>query len=38
MMHLENGAVYDGEWKNNLMDGYGKYEWPDGKKYEGEFK
>lgn len=27
-----------GEWKNNLMDGYGEFSWLDGKKYIGWYK
>jgi hypothetical protein len=34
-IQLENGAVYKGEWKNGLRDGYGIQIWPDGSKYEG---
>lgn len=30
-----DGKMYSGEWKNNLMDGYGEYVWADGKKYIG---
>jgi hypothetical protein len=26
-----------GEWKDNIMNGYGIYTWPDGRKYEGEY-
>ena len=29
---------YDGEIKNGLKNGYGKYYWEDGNKYEGEWK
>jgi hypothetical protein len=29
---------YIGEWKNNEMDGMGKYEWADGSYYEGPWK
>lgn len=32
---LPTGAVYEGEWKNEMRDGYGKQEWPDGSRYEG---
>lgn len=36
-MTLDNGSVYDGEWKNNLMNGYGTFTWADGKSYSGGF-
>lgn len=29
---------YVGEWKNDMMDGFGKYEWADGCYYEGAWK
>jgi len=32
---LKNGAIYEGQWLNNLRDGAGTQEWPDGSKYEG---
>ena len=28
------GARYEGQWKNDLQNGYGKEDWPDGAKYE----
>ena len=35
---LPDGQSYAGEWKNNLMNGYGKLYWPNKKiRYEGEF-
>jgi hypothetical protein len=33
-----SGAVYTGEWKDNLHQGKGIYEFPDGTVYEGEWK
>ena len=27
-----------GSWVNNMMSGEGRYEWPDGRTYEGNFK
>ena len=35
---LENGAVYTGEWKNGMKDGFGIQNWPDSSVYEGEWK
>lgn len=35
---LENGAIYTGEWKNGVKDGFGVQNWPDGSVYEGEWK
>ena len=32
-----DGRLYVGEWKDNMMHGYGTYTWPDGRKYEGEY-
>ena len=29
---------YVGEWKNDNMNGLGKYEWADGSYYEGSWK
>ena len=34
---FKSGAVYEGEWKGNLRDGFGTQTWPDGAKYEGYF-
>ena len=34
-MHLDSGAVYEGEWLNGVRDGQGKQEWLDGSRYEG---
>jgi len=30
--------MYEGEWKNNMMDGQGKQVFKDGRSYVGEFK
>ena len=30
--------MYKGEWKENNMDGYGVYQWRDGRLYEGQYK
>lgn len=32
-----DGAVYNGDWKENKIAGFGIYEWLDGRKYEGEW-
>ena len=29
---------YNGQWKDNKMDGYGEFKWPDGRIYQGEYK
>ena len=34
----ETGKVYEGEFRNNNMEGKGVMTWPDQSKYEGEFK
>ena len=31
------GIVYEGELKNDMSDGRGKWTWPSGMAYEGEF-
>lgn len=31
----EDGSFYFGDWKNNRIDGYGRYCWVTGKEYEG---
>ena len=33
----ENGHVYEGEIKNGLRHGYGKYTWPSGQQYVGGY-
>ncbi len=30
-----SGVVYEGEWMNNMRDGYGVQVWPDGARYTG---
>lgn len=34
---MKNGGVYEGEWKNQMRDGNGKYTWPDLSYYQGEW-
>ena len=36
-MHV-NGAKYEGQWKDDLQDGYGIETWSDGSRYEGYYK
>jgi hypothetical protein len=31
-----SGVVYEGEFRNNIIEGKGKYTWPDGSVYVGE--
>ena len=33
-----NGAIYEGEWKNNLKHGMGEMQYPNGRMYTGEWK
>lgn len=35
---LESKAIYTGQWKNCMRDGYGTIQWPDGSHYEGNWK
>lgn len=35
---LPSGAVYEGEWRIEMRDGYGKQKWPDGSRYEGHWE
>ena len=32
-----DGRKFEGQWKNNKMEGYGIFTWPDGRRYEGEY-
>ena len=32
-----NGGTYEGEFKNGLKDGVGRYCWPDGETFDGEY-
>ena len=36
-MTWKNGNTYTGEFKNDLMHGQGKFDYPDGDFYVGEF-
>ena len=33
-----NGSVYKGHFKDDVYEGYGVEEWPDGATYMGNFK
>jgi hypothetical protein len=30
-----DGRIFEGDWKNNKMEGQGVFTWPDGRRYEG---
>ena len=32
-----DGSWYEGQWGNDNMKGHGRYEWPDGRKYIGQY-
>jgi len=34
----KSGAKYTGEWVGELRDGHGVQVWPDGGRYEGQFR
>ena len=38
MCREENGALYEGEWKEHKKNGVGKYTFATGEVYKGEFK
>ena len=33
-----DGRIYDGEYANDVKDGFGIYRWADGRVYEGNWK
>ena len=35
---FKDGSSYNGTFSKNIIDGFGKYAWPDGKTYEGNWK
>jgi len=35
---FRSGAIYEGDWKGMLRDGWGVQTWPDGARYEGTFR
>ena len=37
-LFYEDGRKYVGEFQNDLKHGHGIYSWPNGKKYEGNWK
>ena len=37
-MLLKNGEKYVGQFKNDLIDGYGIYFYSNGKRYEGNWR
>ena len=38
IIYFPNGNVYEGNYENNLRNGYGKMTWSDGDVYEGNWK
>lgn len=32
-----DGRQFEGEWKNNKMEGKGVFTWPDNRRYEGDY-
>lgn len=37
-MYFLDDRIYMGQFNNGLLDGYGEFLWPDGKKYFGYYK
>jgi hypothetical protein len=35
-MH-QDGAKYEGDWRDDKQDGHGVETWPDGARYEGNY-
>ena len=35
---MPDGALYDGEWRENIQNGYGIFRWADGSIYEGSWR
>ena len=35
---VSNGSRYEGEWVNDVQEGYGEELFSDGTKYEGNYK
>lgn len=36
-MTYKDGREYQGEWQKDLMHGRGKFKWPSGTIFEGEY-
>ena len=36
-VHWSDGSSYEGYWKRGMPSGWGKYTWPSGNKYHGEY-
>ena len=34
----KDGRKYEGEYKNDKKEGFGKYYWTDGRRYEGQWR
>jgi hypothetical protein len=37
-MIMKNGMIYEGNWLEGIIQGYGEIKWPSGNIYKGEFK
>ena len=38
MVVFKNGSVFQGEWQQNMANGFGSLKFPNGDSYEGDYK
>ncbi len=37
-MNYNNGDFYEGEWRDDMKEGYGRYAWANGSSYQGHWE